>query len=573
MSFVHPAVLLLLALVPFAALGLARAERSRRRALEEFGDPELLARSSALADPGIRRRRNRLRIAALALLLVALARPQLGERPSQAPHTGRDLLVLLDLSRSMSSPDVEPNRLAGAKEAVRQLAAALPGDRVGLIVFGGSPFLLLPLTQDRATLQLFLDHARTEYLYDPSTDIASALLSALTVYQHEGSRGSRAIILVSDGEAPDRRLPDVTSKLRLEGIPVFVLGVGSKEGGPVPADTAEAPERWHRDHIGRVVHSRLEERVLIQIAEQTGGAYLHWESGTGVAGLMSRINEVGTRTLSSAGTTERADRFQWPLGVAVLLLLLELGLSPRPGTRAPFHSNPAAVLLVLVLGLGPVACTTAEREARRGQRFYDASNWSESYAAFQRAIDAGSSPALEYNAGNALFRLRHFEDAVKRFRAVPSDSSLLYRAALFNLGSAYIRAAEELDEGEKGEPLQLAVSAFEEVLQFDPADGDAKWNLELALRRLGDLPEGGSPGRDRRSDYGRGQMNDPNREGTEEAAVGAMAGGGYGSASGESAEELTEEQARRLLESVMREQLRTHEGRQAGRGKPPGKDW
>jgi Ca-activated chloride channel homolog len=571
MSFVHPAVLLLLALVPFAALGLARAERSRRRALEEFGDPELLARSSALADPGIRRRRNRLRIAALALLLVALARPQLGERPSQAPHTGRDLLVLLDLSRSMSSPDVEPNRLAGAKEAVRQLATALPGDRVGLIVFGGSPFLLLPLTQDRATLQLFLDHARTEYLYDPSTDIASALLAALTVYEHEGSRGARAIVLVTDGETPDRRLPDVTSKLRLEGIPVFVLGVGTEEGGPVPADSSEAPERWHRDHIGRVVHSRLEERILSQIAEQTGGAYLHWEAGTGVVGLVAQIGEIGTRTLSSADTTEHADRFQWPLGAAVVLLLLELGLATQPGTRAPFLSNAAAALLVLAMGL--TACSTARRESRRGERLYEASNWSEAYAAFARAIEAGTSPALEYNAGNALFRMRHFEDAVKRFRAVPGDSSSLYRAALFNLGSSYIRAAEELDEDAKAEPLQMAVSAFEEVLRFDPADRDAKWNLELALRRLGDLPEGGSPGRDRRSDYGRGQMNDPNREGTQEAAVGAMAGGGYGSATGESAEELTEEQARRLLESVMREQLRTHEGQQAGRGKPPGKDW
>jgi len=571
MSFVHPAALLLLALVPVAALGLARAERDRRRALEEFGDPTLLARNSMLTDPSARRRRDRLRIAALALLLVALARPQLGERLSDAPHTGRDLLVLLDLSRSMSSPDVAPNRLAGAREAVLQLASSLPGDRFGLIVFGGSPFLLLPLTQDRATLQLFLDHARTENLYDPSTDIASALHSALTVYQHEGSRGSRAIILVSDGEAPDRRLPDATSKLRLEGIPVFVLGVGTTEGGPVPADTAEAPERWHRDHIGRVVHSRLEERVLMQIAEQTGGAYLHWEASTGVAGLASRINAVGVRTLSSAGTTEHADRFQWPLGLAVILLLLEFGLATRPAARPPYLSNSAAALLVLVAGLA--GCSTASREARRGERLYDESNWTESYAAFQRAIDAGSSPTLEYNAGNALFRLRHYEDAVKRFRAVPGDSSLLYRASLFNLGSSYIRAAEEMDEDERVEPLQAAVSAFEEVLRFDPADLDAKWNLELALRRLGDLPEGGSPGRDRRSDYGRGQMNDPNREGTNEAAVGAMAGGGYGSASGESAEELTEEQARRLLESVMREQLRSHEGRQAGRGKPPGKDW
>jgi len=575
MTFLHPWVLLLLLALPAASTALLGAERRRRAQLQAFGDPSVLARSSVLPDEAGRRGGIRIRLLALALLVIALARPQLGERPDTRPHSGRDLLVLLDISRSMGSPDVPPTRMAAAKEAAEELVARLPGDRVGLIVFGGTAFLQLPLVRDHAAFKLFLDAASNQYLYDPSTDIAGALKTAVAVFDHEGSHGSRAIILVTDGESQPEAMAAVTPVLQQERIPVFAIGVGTPEGGPVPADSSEAPERWHRDHIGRVVNSRLEEAGLIRLSRETGGSYLRWKDASGLGPMVERLRQVEARVLESAGVaTERADRYQWPLAAGLLLLLAELFLGAWPGRAL----RPAAIQAGLAALLAAVAvtapgCTTAVREARRGERLYDDNRWRESFDAFQKSLDAGAGLPVVYDAGNSLYRMHQYEEAIKRYQALPDDSTRLYRSARFNLGNAYIRAAEETDENSRDQPLRLAVAAFEEVLRMDPHNLEAKWNLELALRRLGDQSGDGSPNRGRRADYGRGQMDDPNKEGNDQAVVGAMAGGGYGSMVGESAKELTEEQARRLLEAVQREQAQTHEGRPNGMGRPGGQDW
>lgn len=588
MTFLYPWALVLLVGLPFAYAALVAMERRRRAQLERFGDPALLARSSAIPDPGLRLRAARIRITAVALMIIALARPQLGERASTLPHSGRDLLVLLDISRSMGAPDGGPTRMADAKRAALDLVARLPGDRVGLIVFGGSAFLQLPLVRDHAAFKLFIDAASNQYLYDPSTDVAAALKAALAVFEHEGSHGSRAVILLSDGETQPEAVLDVTVALQRENIPVIAIGVGTPEGSPVPADSTEAPEKWHRDRIGRIVNSRLEEGVMGRLAHETGGAYLRWREGVDPGPLVTRIQEVQARVLESAAAgSERADRFQWPLAVGLLLLIGELFLGSRlaPATgRAKDRSLPvgrpraataAARMALLLVGVSLVspACTPADREARRGARLYADNQWHESFEAFQRAIDAGAAHPVQYDAGNALYRMHHYEDAIKRYQVLPDDSTGLYRAARFNLGNAYVRAAEEADQDTRGTPLRLAIAAFEEVLRMDPHDTEAKWNLELAVRRLGDQAGDGSPNRGRRADYGRGQMDDPNKEGNAQQVVGAMAGGGYGSMEGESAKELTEEQARRLLESVEREQANTHEGRPNGKGRPGGKDW
>ncbi len=578
LTFLHPAVLLLLIAVPVAFVLLSRAAAARQADLERFGERALLERSSSLPAAELGRRLTRLRIGALALCIVALARPQVGERPSDMPHAGRDVLVLLDISRSMGSPDIAPSRLDAAKRAAVDLVEKLPGDRVGLVVFGGNAFLQLPLVQDHAAFKLFVDAASSRYLYDPSTDVAAALKTALSVFEHEGSHGSRAIVLISDGETQPLGVEEVTPTLQQEHIPVIAIGVGTLEGGPVPADSSETPEPWHRDHIGRVVNSKLVEEVLVRLARETGGTYLRWRDGQGLGPLVTRIREVEARTLDAgAAGLLQADRFQWPLGAGLLLLLAESLVAAGVANRRPRHVPtlaPAPTMGLLLLAAFTIpACTAAYRDAKRGERHYAGDRWRESLEAFDKAVEAGAGSVAAYDAGNALYRMSQYENAIKRYQLLPDDSTALYQAARFNLGNAYVREAEEADEDHRDQPLRRAVEAFEEVLRANPGDRDAKWNLELALRRLGDQSGDGSPNRGRRADYGRGQMNDPNKEGNDQAVVGAMAGGGYGSMMGESAKELTEEQARRLLESVQREQLRTHEGRPAGKGKAGGKDW
>jgi tetratricopeptide (TPR) repeat protein len=204
-------------------------------------------------------------------------------------------------------------------------------------------------------------------------------------------------------------------------------------------------------------------------------------------------------------------------------------------------------------------CSLAQRDLGRGERSYEAGSYREALNSFERAFERSGDPALQYAMGNALYRMRRYEDAARSYRqaaAVPR----LRQVSYYNLGNAYVRAAEDSPENQ-GQFLSEAISAYQEALRLQPHDSAAKWNLELALKRRGeDRESGGSSGRGRSADYGRGNMSVPGYEGNPEAAAGAMAGGGYGAGEGESAEELSETQARQLLETVEREQLSSHQG-------------
>ena len=350
MTFGYPIALasLLLAL-PLAVWALLRHHRGWRARLHHFGEPGVLARGSTIPSERLSGLRQALTIGALSLGLLAVARPQFGERPASPVHSGRDVLVLLDLSRSMNAADEAPmrsaqgrpirsnqgrlSRLEVAKQAVLEALAGSPGDRVGLVVFGGSAFLQLPLTADHAAFRRFLDAATTDDLANPATDLSRALAAAATTFEHEGERGFQSVLLVSDGESVNGDVGPPLKRLRLAGVPVFAIGVGTGEGAPVPADSSEAPEKWHRDHIGRVVQSRLEEGDLRRAANETNGVYLRWTPDAGAA-LSGELGRLEKRTMSSRTSPERADRFQWPLGLAILMLAVQplIGVKRgRPG--------------------------------------------------------------------------------------------------------------------------------------------------------------------------------------------------------------------------------------------------
>ncbi len=569
MIFLHPAVLLLVPLLPAAVLWWYRlAEERRRRDLERLGDPALLARHSPLPGGEGLRRRARLHAAGLGFLALALARPQWGDTAAWREQAGREVLVLLDLSRSMLVSDVGSTRLEAARRAAAAIVAGSPGSRVGLVVFGGSAFLQLPVTGDRNALLRYLAAASPDDLGDPGTDLGSALALAARVFERAGERGFRTVLVLSDGETSGDIQPAL-DRLREAEIPVLALGVGTPAGGPVPADSTEAPERWHRDHIGRIAISRLEEDPLVRAASVTGGRYARWEGGRGVAALREALQALRARPGHAGRATERAERFQWPLLLGLILLLLE-PRAGRPRSGALSFRGALATLLGALSGLA--GCSRAERDAKRGGELYRAGRFEAAYQAFRASLAARPDPSVELQAGNALYRLHRYEEAAETYRAARSAPPLTAARLAYNLGNAYVRAAEE-KPGDPA-PLEAAVQAYEQALRLEPGDADAKWNLELALRRLAeDRFSGGSSGRGRRADYGRGNQNVPGYEGTPEQRVGAMAGGGMGSGEGESAEELSEAEARALLETVERQQLQSHEGRRVRGGRGEGRDW
>lgn len=592
--FAQPSAFALFLVLPALWLLWRHARREREDALRRFGDPALLGQSSLLP-VAARGPRAALRWVALGCAVFALARPQVGRQPKPLATTGRDIVIALDLSRSMRVADVAGDRLRVAKRLGWQLASARPGDRIGLVVFGGAGFLALPPTGDLGTFQLFLDAATPDDIGDPASDIAAGLRVAERALRREGTTvGSRAVLLLTDGERNEGPIAPVLELFAKSRLPVFAVGIGTAAGGRVPNDSGATEGPWHLDGIGREVISRLNEGGLDSIATATGGAYARFDDPRGLEQLSLALQKLEARTLAAEPATEPIERYQWPLAAAILCLLFDLILgdrssrrtaappnrpsvqspnrpiagSPNRRTAEPFRT-PAAILPPLLVAL--LSCSTSQRQVARGQQLYDQGKYLEAYEAYQTVLRQQGGSDIRYNAGNALYRMKQYNEAAKTWRdALTGAPDQLRHDTYFNMGNAFVRADE--DANALSGYLERAIDAYEEALRLNPADQDAKWNLEIALARRGDPGQAGSPGRGGRADYGRGS-NEEGYEGSREAAVGAMAGGGSGGDEGESVEEMDPEQARAMLEAIERQQLSTHEGRRAKSTGQGDRDW
>jgi Ca-activated chloride channel homolog len=307
MTFASPWVLaLLLPFLPLAVFAARERERRRRRALDAFGDAQLVGPLSALPSGRRLALTATLAIVAGALSLIALARPLGGTGSRGVSGEGADVLFMLDLSRSMTATDVAPSRLAAAKAAVRAVAAALPHDRVGLVVFAGDGFLQLPATVDRSTFDAFVDAASPADVPDPATNLEAAADMAVNVVHTSDAPGSTALVVISDGEDNEGKLEGAIRALESAHLRTFTIGVGTSEGAAISGD----------------VTTHLVEDNLRDIARRTGGVYAHWSGASSVAPVVAGLAQVPPRAIAGTARVAGIDRYQWPLALAFLLLLV-----------------------------------------------------------------------------------------------------------------------------------------------------------------------------------------------------------------------------------------------------------
>ena len=279
-----------------------------------------------------------LRLVAGLLLLVAWLGPALGVRPQAVRSSGQDVWLLVDVSRSMDAADVAPTRLLRAQAALNELVTAFPADRLGLIVFGSQAYVQCPLTYDQASLQLFLNTLSTRLTAPGPTTLRAPLDLLLTRLGAApvggGGAGSPpprtvAAVLVSDGEDFGENLEPVLRQLVRTGARVYTVGVGTAPGGPVPAPGGKT---GLRDARGRPVVSRLREAPLLQVAAQTGGQYVALnDRENGLPALLSGLRSLPPAAgAGTARTVAVADnRYRYPLGVALVLLLIDSLLTVR----------------------------------------------------------------------------------------------------------------------------------------------------------------------------------------------------------------------------------------------------
>lgn len=347
MNFAWPYALWLL-VVPLALLAY---DGARRRRTAKAGAPQKMLRGEADArqvtlatGPAPRQFLLRRRVwlgCGLILAIIALGRPQWGREQEQVFDQSREILIAMDLSRSMLAPDVKPSRLERAKLLTQSLLERLAGERVGLVVFSGTAFLQSPLSADYEILRDFLPVLGPDYLPEGGTDYHALLKTSLDAFASTNS-ADRYLIILSDGEAHDDNWRDLLPELKEKNIRVLSLGIGTALGAMIP----DGAGGLVKDARGAVVLSRLENGTLQQLASDTGGAYRDASSWVDLPALLRQTVETGQQGQFAEKRLPRLlERFQWFLAPALCCLLLSFWreMPVRPHPRAIALAGPAPV--------------------------------------------------------------------------------------------------------------------------------------------------------------------------------------------------------------------------------------
>lgn len=546
-----------------AAWGLLAWARARRaRVTDALGRAATLAR---VCEPA--RRFDGLRLGALAFLLVALAGPQFGVELVETRTDARQAVIAVDVSLSMMTPDVRPTRLERAKSSLSLLIDQLRGERVGVVAFAGEAQTICPLTQDSDAAKQLLGALEVGAIPTPGTSLGGALRAATAMLGRYP--GGKAVILLTDGEDHKSDPLGAAKEAAAAGVRVYTVGIGTPDGEPIPGENGT----YHKDAKGVTVVSRLDEKTLADIAKETGGAYYRTTPGSDeIADIARRVRELDAAKGLTGSTNLWRDRFAWPASLAFLLLLVELVLSCGFARKARESVKPAVLAAAALAALvaAPSRAAASESILREGNHLYKMEQYE---AALERygaaAAKAPKDPRPAFNSGAALYKLDKPGDAAEFFSTVAARKDLdsaLRSDAYYNLGDARFKTEE----------LPAAAAAFRAALALSPGDAAARHNLAVTIKRIKSppppqRPKGGEKNKDepkkpddkQQAPKSNGGDKDPKKNQTKTRPQ----------------DQLTKDEAERILRAVNEREKQTQKQVQEGKGrrvqgKPPaGEDW
>lgn len=465
MTFAHPPVLLALILAPVVfgvwAWGGRRAAMSARRISR--GAP---ARPNYLAAT--------LLALAGASAIVAAAQPRWGTRTSELPRRGAELVVVMDISRSMDAQDVQPSRLEAAKKAVNDTVSRLGSDRVGLVVFAGSARLRFPLTTDLAAAQQVVSSLQTGPVFvEGGTNTALGLETAISAFDLK-QRTGRVVLLVTDG---DNLAADPSSNavaLRNAGVNLLVAGAGTAVGAPVPVlDSGNLPVSL-QDASGQTIISKLNEPFLRAVAGAAGGRYLGSDLTLVPGAVQGRLQSLDQAQIDEQSSTLPIERYQWFAVASLVLLLLASAAEylPRTVVRRTLPALTAVVVMLLAQ-----ACATAAYESNEAGRAAMAKgDINGAIAKFTEAqSQAPDDTAPSLNLATALQAAKRYDEAtLAAKRALASNDATERGRAWASIGHAQFAAGN----------MQEALDAFRHALIENPDDSASRHDYEVVLRML-----------------------------------------------------------------------------------------
>ena len=471
LTFQHIANLLALLAIPVLIGLVANLLAWKRKVRLAMGDPQLISQITRYHSTKKFLLKCSLAIGALALIILALANPQQRGKAETIQRRGVDVMVLLDVSKSMLAEDIRPSRLEKSKQLLNSLLDRLTEDRLGLILFAGRAYMQMPLTIDQRAARMYIQNAGPDAVPTQGTVIAEALRMANTAFNNQEHK-YKSILLVTDGEDHDPDALQTAKQLADDGVMINCVGVGSAEGttiiDPVTHETK-------KDENGEVVISKLNESELVGLANITNGTYIHLDNVEDAAITLSgRLQSMEQRTFPDAEFTNFKSYFQWLLAAALILLIAEFLLSERKGRLAEEKAKALVFIGILCICSSPLAAQSENMHIARGNRLYRENKLDQSKQQYLQALQqAPGNPAAAYNLGNAEYKGKEFDEAEKSYTMAieHSTDSVVREKGFYNRGVAQIR----------GNKLDESIESWKNALKLDPGDGLARENLQKAL--------------------------------------------------------------------------------------------
>ena len=473
--FEDPIYLWLLLLVPVLVLVALLGHRKRKKQLKAFGEPELL--KDLMPDVSAYRPWVKLGLAvfAFALLVVMLARPQMGTKITHEKRNGIEAVIAIDVSNSMMAQDVVPSRLEKSKLLIENLVDHFTHDRIGLVVFAGDAFVQLPITTDYVSAKMFLQNIDPSLVATQGTDIAKAINLSMRSFSQQKDIG-KAVIVITDGEDHEGGALEAAKAANDKGVRVFILGIGSTKGAPIPLQEGG----YLTDRNGQTVLTALNETMCKEIAQAGKGTYIHVDNTNDAQEkLNDELAKLQRADTQAVIYSEYGEQFQAVCIIVIILLIAEILIldikNPKLRNIHLFGSKkPMAMLLLLIVPT--LAFAQSDRHfIRTGNKLYRNQNYPKAEVEYRKAMSQnGSNAHAVYNLGNALMMQQKDSAAIVQLENAGKMEANKTRKAMayHNIGTICQRHQLYGD----------AIKAYEEALRNNPNDNETRYNLALCKR-------------------------------------------------------------------------------------------